>query len=389
MSPTPFTSLPPSKKDPIFAIGEAAKAAGPDAINGTVGMYMDEDGKPLMLPSVKRAIADIGRGLSERKYAYPHLLGLPEFRSSVTTLAFGNTPSPIASIATTGGTGAVAINLRLAQLLQPDMAVILPSPSWPNHRQLIEAAGMHLIDAPYLKNGKPTIEGIIDAVKKTKGPVTALLQVRCHNPIGLDLQHEQWEELADLFLEHDSIALLDIAYQGFAEGISEDASPIRLFVERGVATLVSWSASKNHSLYSERAGLAAAVCDDEAMQKEIESHYMILTRGLHSAGATVGQSIVARVQEYYRKPWQEDVSELRQSLAHKRQMLQKLLPEDLRLSVNGHGMFALLPLSTDEIRRLREEQNVFLTDDGRLNIAGIPNKRIGELCEKIGKVHVK
>jgi aspartate/tyrosine/aromatic aminotransferase len=246
---------------------------------------------------------------------------------------------------------------------------------------------MKITEVAHLENGKPTIDGIASALEKEKTLCTVLLQGGCHNPTGLDLSESQWGELVDILQKKNAIAILDFAYQGFSKGIAEDAFSARLFAKSSVPTLVAWSASKNHSIYGERVGMACAIVPDEKTKKEVETHYMTITRSLHSAAAAFGQSIVARVQQAHRDVWLKDLEQVRNTLTQKRELLGKYLPQDLQESTHGHGMFAMLPLSKNDIEKLRTEHKVFLTDDGRINIAGIPLKRMGELCEKIHAVH--
>ncbi len=385
MTASPLATLAAPTPDAIFAIAAAAKAAGPQAINGTVGIYMDEDGKPMMLPSVRNAMEDVRNILATRSYSYPPLTGLPEFRACVHTLIAGKDDPRIASIATTGGTGAVALNLRLAKLLQKDPTVIFPSPTWANHKQLCDEAGMRVIDCAFLKNGRASADGILDALKKTPAPAVVLLHAGCHNPTGLDLDRTQWETLLPALRDAGAVALMDFAYQGFASTPEKDAWPVRRAVELGVTTLVCWSASKNHSIYSERVGLAAAFAPDDEAKKKIEGHYMVLTRKIHSAAATFGQSVVAQVQSHHRDAWLKDLEEARATMEKKRRMLLDAVP-DFAAALSGFGMFAVLPLTPQQIERLKTEHLVFLTGDGRINIAGIPLSRIEELAQKIATV---
>ncbi len=388
MDPSLFTTLPQPTPDAIFSIGQQARAAGPDAIDGTIGIYMDEDEQPMMFPSVQSALTDIGKTITTRSYSYPPLTGLPEFRTAVHRLIFGERDDgTVASIATTGGTGAVAINLRLAKLLRENLTAILPSPTWANHRQLCTEAGLPIVECPYLTDGTVAIDGIVDAVKRSVTPAVVILHVGCHNPTGLDLKRAQWEKLLPVLRENGAIALLDFAYQGFGGTPEEDAWPVRHAAELGVTTLVCWSASKNHSIYSERVGLAAAVAPDAGTRTKIEGHYMVITRKIHSAAATFGQSIVARVQSDHREQWLKDVVGARSMMERKRTMLKDALPAEFHASLNGFGMFAMLPLSPVQVDRLANEMNVFLTRDGRINVAGIPLVKIGELAEKIAHIH--
>ncbi|NOS66851.1 MAG: aminotransferase class I/II-fold pyridoxal phosphate-dependent enzyme [Candidatus Peribacteraceae bacterium] len=385
MTPASFLTLPASKPDPIFAAAKAAKAAGPQAINGTIGVYMDEDGKPMVFPSVRSALEDIAKELTRRSYSYPALTGLAEYRTSVHHLLFGDSAPLIASIASTGGTGGVSLNIRLAKLMDPAITLILPTPAWANHAPLCRSAGITTVEVPYLEDGLPSVRGVMDALQRTAGNCCVLLQVGCHNPLGLDLSTAQWNEVLAAMAKKRAIAILDFAYQGFGGTPDEDAAPVRLFAQSDVLTLITWSASKNHSIYSERTGLACAVVPDEKTRIEVEAHYSTLTRGIHSAAATFGQSVVARVQSTHRDQWLKDVAGAREMLEKKRAVLKETLPASFRKAIDGHGMFAMLPLSEEQVDRLATDEKVFMTRDGRINIAGIPLKRMEELAEKIQK----
>lgn len=349
---------------------------------------MDEEGAPLLFPSVRKAIGILSKTLQDFSYSYPDLRGLDSFRSAVRKLVPPPPGYHLASIASTGGTGALAINLRLMRMLlgDDDPAVILPVPAWGNHPPPCKAAGLRIIEVPYLQNGAASIEGIADAVKKMKKPCGILLQVGCHNPTGLDFSPEQWRELTKLLTGTGIIALLDSAYQGFIGRPDEDIAPITMFVEAGIPSLLTWSSSKNHTIYGLRTGLAGAYLPSVDLIPTVEGHYSSITRMLHSASATFGQAIVAEVQSSFRDEWLLDLVQTRDILTRKRAALRKGLPEKFHACLRGFGMFAQLPLTPDQILRLKTESKVYMTLDGRLNIAGIPEKRMAELCEKIGRV---
>jgi aspartate/tyrosine/aromatic aminotransferase len=383
----PFTRLPSPKPDPIFAITAEAIAAGPQAINGTIGVVMDEEGNVLMFPSVAAALKDLGSSLQKQNMGYPALAGMQSFRTAVTKLILGNRDDCITAFATTGGTGAVTINLRLIKLLYPDAPVILPLPAWANHPPVCRAAGIPIVEVPYLSSDqRPQIDRLLAAIQDAKGPFSILLQVGCHNPTGLDFTDDQWKHIIDALKEKECIALLDFAYQGFKGEPAADAAPIHWFADAKIPLLVAWSASKNHSIYGLRCGLACAFAPNAAMQQTLEGHYSTLTRGIHSAASTFGQLVVARVQEAYQKEWLADLRSARDTVGGKRQAMLKHLPPAFRNAVSGHGMFAMLPLTPEQVDELKLKHRVFLTRDGRINIAGIPYKRIEELCKKITAV---
>ncbi len=382
-----FSTLPTPKPDPLFAIAAEAQAAGPNVINGTLGIYMDEDGKPLVLPSVKFAIAELQRNLQHFSYSYPPLNGLPDFRSSVSSLLVGTRNVHVASIASTGGTGALALNLRLLRMMlgDGDVPIIVPTPAWANHLPVCKWAGLAVHEAQYLENGKVSISDILETAKKINKPFGLLLQVGCHNPTGLDLDQKQTAELTAELQKFSCVVLLDFAYQGFKDEPETDASLIGQCIDARLTTLVTWSASKNHSIYGLRTGLAAAIVSSVEEKKNIDGNYSTITRGLHSAAPTFGQAIVAIVQNKFSKQWREDLRAARLLMQRKRELLKQNLPDSFQRSLAGYGMFAMLPLSPDQVLRLKVEEKVFLPLDGRINIAGIPEKRIGELCVKIIK----
>lgn len=397
MTKSLFSSLPEPKPDPLFAIAAEAQASGSEAINGTLGIYMDEEGKPLLFPSVKKALQELGKNLQGFNYSYPLLTGLPSFTGAVGKLLSPEKESIIASIASTGGTGALAINLRLLRMLLGDhsdgvvrasgnVPMIVPVPAWANHLPVVRWAGLTVVEAPYLTDCKASADGMIQAVSSLKSPFGILLQVGCHNPTGLDLSADEWKKIVKALTDKPCVALLDFAYQGFKSTPEEDAGILQDFLDAGITTLVTWSASKNHSIYGMRTGLSAAFVGSEAEKKTVEGTYCTIVRGLHSAAPTFGQAIVALVQQKYRQEWLEDLAAARSVMKTKRDLLLKNLPESFHAALSGYGMFAMLPLSVDQVQTLKTKYKVFLPLDGRVNIAGIPEKKIAELCEKITAV---
>lgn len=378
MTSSPFSRLPPAAVDTVFAIAAEAASAGEGTIDATVGMILDEAGAPFVLPSVRRAVESLSQSVPQGNFAYPPLLGVPEFRSSVTRLIFGDQTDAVASIATTGGTGAVMLNLKLLKLLGIH-EVILPVPSWPNHTRLLTSLGLIVHEVPYLERGTPFLCGMTEALSAMGQPCGVLLQACGHNPTGLDFTDAQWRELATFLRQKEHVVLLDLAYQGLVTGIEEDAAPARLLREAGVPLLVAWSASKNHSIYGLRTGLACAIASDAAEREKLERHFMILTRELHSAAPTPGQQIVAKVQQDHADQWRTELRDLRVVLARKRRSLKDAVPL-WAAALAGAGLYALLPCSATQIEALKR-QKIFLLPDGRINIAGIPDARMEEFTQ--------
>lgn len=372
-----FNHLPEPSVDPIFRINEEAKKAGPEALNATVGMLFDEGGKVAVFPSVLKALdymnheAPFGMG-------YPPLTGIPAYRKAVMDL-IPHEEGKLAAVATTGGTGGLAVNMRLLRAMAPNMPLILPIPAWVNHKGIAAEAGVDVQEVPYLENGRPSIDAIVERIKLDACAV--LLQIR-HNPTGLDFSTDQWRDLAREMSRHGSVAFLDTAYQGFGTHPKEDMLGVSAMTEQGVPSLIAWSGAKNHTMYSERAGAAAATVPDAIALKRVQETYMAIIRSLQSATATFGQRLVATVQEHFQADWLQNLQEARDLLGQKRRFLIGALPSRFTAALSGKGLFAQPSLLPVEIQRMREKK-VFLTDEGRMNLGGIPLARMSEFAQKM------
>ncbi|MBU0457974.1 aminotransferase class I/II-fold pyridoxal phosphate-dependent enzyme [Patescibacteria group bacterium] len=379
----PFSKIPNASPDPIFAIAQKAREAGPEAIDASVGVIIDDEGKPVVLESIRLAAALYAESLSKSDFNYPPLSGIPGYLDAITNLVLGNSDEPYARIATTGGTGANATNLRLKKALGYEN-IILPTPTWANHHQLINGSGLCVTEVNYLIDETPSIDAIISALNSDQ-PSAIYLQAGCHNPTGLDLSEDDWNKLAEALTDSPHCVLLDFAYQGFGKGIEEDAKPIQILKNASIPTLISWSASKNHCLYGLRTGAAFAITNNSDDIPMINRHYSMISRQLYSAAPTSGQLIVEILHNKFADQWRMELDELRSILRSRRESLKSKLPDDFQQSLDGHGLYARLPLSEEQILEL-QKRNVFMTMDGRINIAGVPTGRIGELGEKINSV---
>lgn len=375
-----FSSLAQAPAEPIFAIAEAAKRAGTDAINASIGIILDEEGKPLVLECVRKALRE-WEGKDDLSYA--PLLGIPEFRRSVSRLSFGN-DEHVASIAAAGGTGALLINLKLLHQRLGITSVILPVPSWPNHKRMLDALGIRVIEVPYLQEREVMTEPLLEAIKASDAQTAVLLHASCHNPTGKQWSLDQWKQIANALSGKDQPALLDCAYQGLGAGLAEDVAAIGTLTEAHVPLFFAWSASKNHTIYGLRTGLACVWTDSEEEKRKIEGHYEILTREVYSGAPITGQRIVGTVQEKFADEWKSEIDALRIVLQKKRQMLLDAFP-DWESAIIGYGLFTILPLSAEQVDQLATK-HLFLTRDGRINIAGIPLSKMERTVELIREV---
>lgn len=377
-----LSSLPPAPIDPIFLVAEEARKAGEGVINASIGMMLDEEGKTVLLPSVRAVVQRWASRTESDGFPYPPLLGVPAFRAAVSSMVFG--PGvPVASIAATGGTGALAFNLRLLRLLGYGSA-LLPEPSWPNHRRMLLAQQFQLRTVPYLQEGAASVQPFLEAIGGLTEPTVLLLQASGHNPTGLSWTAAEWRALAVGLSGSRHAVLLDCAYQGLGRGVDEDVEAVRILQSQHVSLLVAWSASKNHSLYGLRTGLACVVAGTDAERVEVERHYQIIAREMHSAASTMGQLLVADVQLARGAQWRTELASIREGLLMRRTELSKAFPAWHKV-LDGQGLFAVLPLSSQAVLNLRA-QKVFLTEDGRVNLAGIPLGRLGTFVDAVRAV---
>lgn len=381
---TLFEKLPNIEEDPIFAIQQRAVLGGGNAINASIGTILDEEGNLMMLPSVHHALKYAGEKLSERGMGYAPLLGLQAFKNSVIHLLFGaDKDNNIACAATTGGTGALALNLRLINRCLPGCRIIVPVPAWQNYRTIIEGTGLQTVEVPYLVEGEASIDGCLQALETSREPSVIIVQACCHNPTGKDWTIEQWDKLLDAVSARDGVLMIDVAYQGLGSGVEEDVHILKRVMNAGCNACIAWSGAKNHTLYGERPGLAATICRDEHLRSLVERHYGRILRSMHSCSPLFGQWIVSIVQEQKSVEWMEDLLHVRSMLERKRSMLQDHLPQSFRPSVAGKGLFAMLPLGPKHVEELWQKHGIFLGPGGRINIAGIPMQRILSMAATI------
>ena len=276
-----------------------------------------------------------------------------------------------------GGTGALRVG---GELLKQEVGgrIAYSDPTWANHRQIFTRAGLEVESYPY---------GDFERCKKfLKGlpPGTAVvLQASCHNPTGIDFSIEEWKELSKLCKSGGLLPFFDIAYQGMGQGVEEDAGAIRLFMEEGHEMVVACTQSKNFGIYSERTGAVFFVTESEAAAKKVGSRVKPIIRGLYSNPPSHGGKIVAAIlgEASLKKMWEEELQVMRTRLKNVRELLAKKLSAPYILQ--GQGMFAMLKLKAEEILRLKKEYGIYMTQDGRVNLAGLNADAIDYLSKSV------
>jgi len=390
--------------DPIFGIVELHRAdTRPHKINLAAGVYMDEQGVTPILPSVRAAEERLLASTTSKLYM--PIGGDPAYLAAAKSLLFRTVGGawgeiePAAAdrvqmIHTPGGTGAVRLAVDLVSRLRPGAEIWVGEPTWPNHTQIIESSRITARrhdwttdDARSLNTG-----ALFDAIAAAKGGDAMILHGACHNPTGIDPTPEQWGEIAQQIAHRGILPILDFAYQGFGDGLIEDAASLRAFLATGCEVLVASSSSKNFALYNERVGSLAIIGADGAAAASIASHARMAVRTMWSNPPAHGGAIVATIlgDATLRAQWEGEVSAMRTRITESRTAFAAALTAagagDFSYLLKHHGMFSLLGLTDDQLKRLRDEHAVYLVARGRINMAGLSAAKIPIVAKAVASV---
>jgi len=400
MTPTSvFADVELVPGDPILGLTDLYNAdPRPDKANLGVGIYYDEDGRIPLLPSV----AEVEKRLAAegRPRGYLPIDGLAAYIQASRTLVFG-ADSPLLAdgrVATTqsiGGSGALRVGAELLAKTLPHKTLALSRPSWENHRALFSAAGFAIEEYTYFD---PVTRGVdfagmkADLVRLQPNTVV-LLHACCHNPTGSDLDLSQWREIAELVIERQLFPFIDIAYQGFDQGLDEDASAIRVFAEMGVnGFMVANSYSKSFSLYGERAGALSVVTGDADEARAVLSQIKRIIRTIYSNPSTHGAALVAGVlgSTELRARWEGEVAGMRERIhALRAGLVERLAAQnvgDFSFITRQAGMFSYSGLSKEQVRRLREEHAIYALDSGRICVAALNQRNLDKVAAAVATV---
>ncbi len=394
-----FSHLESYAGDPILSLNEAFQAdPRPDKVNLSIGIYFDDAGRIPVLDCVHRAEAQM---LEERgTKSYLPIEGAAAMRSAVQALLFGAgheavTSGRIATLQTVGSSGGLKVGADFLKRWFPDSAVWVSDPTWDNHRAMFEGAGVAVHTYPYYDpaTGGLRFEAMLDTLRGLPARSVVLLHACCHNPTGVDLDRTQWQALLPILRERELLPYLDIAYQGYGDGIDEDAYAIRLLADAGLSFFVANSFSKSMSLYGERAGALSVVCADAAEATLVLGQMKATVRRNYSSPAIHAAGIVARVlgTPALRQAWEADVAAMRERIQAMRQRLHAVLGARLPGRDLGHflrqrGMFSYTGLSPAQVDRLREEFGVYLVRSGRMCVAGLNSGNVERTAEAMAAV---
>jgi aspartate/tyrosine/aromatic aminotransferase len=395
-----FSELPLAPPDAILGLGEAFKQdKNPHKINLSVGVYKDEQGNTPILACVKEAERRLLA--SEKSKGYLSIEGHAEYVTRVQELLFGPgyevlTSQRAVTAQTPGGTGSLRVAADFLKKHFPRAKVWQSKPTWANHPAIFSAAGLPLETYAYIDASGRGLDfsAMLAALKQIPAGDVVLLHACCHNPTGIDPTAAQWKEIAGVVHERGLLPLVDFAYQGFGDGLSEDAEGLRELAKPGRELLVCSSFSKNFGLYGERVGALTLVAGDAEAAQRALSQVRISVRTNYSNPPTHGAAIVAAVlaDAELRRQGEEELAAMRERIHQMRRlfvetMRQKAPQHDLAFLADQKGMFSFSGLTNLQVDELRSKHGVYVVGNGgRINVAGMTRENMGPLCDAIAAV---
>jgi len=394
-----FEHVAPYAGDPILSLLEIFHTdSRAHKANLSIGLYYDQDGRIPVLDSVHEAATRLQ--LHEAPHTYLPMEGMASYREAVQKLVFGANSEVlrhkrVATIQSVGGSGAIRVAAEFMKTVFPDSAVWVSDPTWDNHRALFAGAGFTVNTYPYYDaqtNGLKFDE-MIAVFQSLPANSVVLMQPCCHNPTGVDLSQDQWREVIRAVEQRKLIPFMDMAYQGFGDGLQEDAWAIRAMADAGLVFVVSNSFSKNFSLYGERVGGLSFVCPNETEADLVLGQLKATVRRIYSNPPLHGAQLVSTVlgDERLTLMWEGEVAQMRERIKSMRlrlkEVLQARLPEvSAEYCVTQRGMFSYTGIAADEVDLLREKYAVYLVRSGRICVAGLNEANIDHVAQSISEV---
>jgi aromatic-amino-acid transaminase len=395
-----FDAVELAPRDPILGLNEQFAAdPNPDKVNLGVGVYFDENGKVPLLACVKGAEQQMVETPKARNYL--PIDGIPAYDAAVQELVCGaehaaRKAGRVVTVQALGGTGGLKLGADFLKRVRPDATVWISEPSWENHRALFEGAGFGVESYAYYDPTRPggiDVEGMLAALRAAPVGGIVVLHACCHNPTGYDLSAADWPRVVDVIRERGHVAFVDMAYQGFGDGIAEDGLAVRLFLDSGLDFFVSTSFSKSFSLYGERVGALTVVCTSRDEADRVLSQLKRVIRTNYSNPPTHGAQVVTSVltTPALRREWEEELAGMRRRIKAMRQALHDRLvaagvTRDLTFILRQRGMFSYSGLSKPQMERLRREFGVYGVDSGRICVAALNARNLEAVAKAIATV---
>ncbi|RXZ42143.1 aspartate/tyrosine/aromatic aminotransferase [Crenobacter cavernae] len=395
---TLFASVELAPRDPILGLNEAFNAdTRATKVNLGVGVYFTDEGKIPLLRAVQAA--EQARLEAAAPRGYLPIEGIAAYDKAVQELLFGKDSALLAegrvvTAQALGGTGALKIGADFIKRLVPDATVAISDPSWENHRALFESAGFPVVNYSYYDAASHGVnfDGMLASLDALPAKSVVVLHACCHNPTGVDLTTEQWKQVVAVCQEKGLIPFLDMAYQGFSDGIDEDGAAVRLFAESGQSFFVSSSFSKSFSLYGERVGAISIVTQNKDESARVLSQVKRVIRTNYSNPPTHGGTVVATVlnSPELRAQWEEELGEMRDRIKLMRtQLVDKLAAAgagDFTFVKEQRGMFSYSGLTAAQVEVLRAEHGIYAVSTGRICVAALNSRNIDAVAGAIAAV---
>lgn len=394
-----FDSLTPAPPDPILGLTEAFKKdPNPNKINLGVGVYRDAKGRTPVLTSVKRAEERLLA--TEQTKNYLPIEGDPAFSTATQALLFGADhplvrEGRVVTAQAPGGTGALRVAADFIASTLDVKTVWLSDPTWPNHPNIFQATGLKTATYPYFNkftNGVD-FDGMMAALNQIPAGDVVVLHGCCHNPTGVDFTPAQWEAVAETLTQRNLLPLIDFAYQGFANGLQEDARGLHILARHCPNLLIASSYSKNFGLYNERVGALTLVAGTPGAAETALSHIKRAVRANYSNPPAHGAAVVATVLHdgELKRLWEDEVRQMRDRINTMRHLFVETLQEkgvkrDFSFIARQRGMFSFSGLTPEQVKVLRERYSIYIVGSGRISVAGMTEDNMDYLCSAIAAV---
>ena len=394
-----FSAIEMAPRDPILGITEGFNAdKNPAKVNLGVGVYYDDNGKVPLLECVKKAEAILMEKFAPRTYL--PIEGLAAYDKAVQELVFGTDSAVVQekraiTAQAIGGTGALKLGADFLKRFAPDAQVWISDPSWENHRALFESAGFTVNNYPYYDAATRGVnfKGMLEALNTMPAGSIVLLHACCHNPTGADLSDDQWTQVIEVVTTRGLVPFLDMAYQGFGDGIEADGKVVRRFAEAGGALFVSNSFSKSFSLYGERVGALSIAASSAEEATRIMSQLKRVIRTNYSNPPIHGGQVVATVLSTpeLRQLWEEELAGMRMRIREMRaafvtKLKEKAPAHNFDFVIQQRGMFSYSGLTKAQVEKLRDNNSIYAVDTGRICVAALNKRNIDAVIDAIAAV---
>jgi aspartate aminotransferase len=394
-----FERLEPITPDSILALLAAYRAdPAPGKVDLGIGVYRDARGETPVPEAVRAAEAALHASETTKAYVGP--TGNAGFNSAMEELVFGAKHPLMGSgrlrtLQAVGGCGALRLGAEIIRLAAPQAVVHVPTPTWANHAPLLGNVGLKLENYPYFDaaTGGVNFAAMRGALEQLPAGAVVVLHACCHNPTGADLSQEQWREVLGVVRRRTLLPLIDMAYQGLGEGLDADAYAIRLFAAELPEVLCAVSCSKNFGVYRERTGALHLVGSTPAAAEATLSNIVKLARGIWSMPPDHGAALVHGVlaDARLRASWEAELAAMRKRIGALREAVVRALREhyprrDFGFIARQRGMFSYLGITTAQVRELRARHHIYMTDDSRMNVAGLREDGIEYFARSVAEV---